>query len=308
MTTNSTNLTPTEPLATTGTGVRNKTAARVSADSLSALLTMLALGGVIAIAGFMSPKEFITPESGIGYYLGITGSLMMVVMLIYPVRKRVRSLRVIGSVKAWFRAHMLLGVVGPTLIIVHTNFSLGSTNGQVALFCMIIVSLSGFIGRYLYRQIHHGLYGHRATLRELQQQSGRLRENSSMQKLGLQVIDARLATLEAQIEEGAQGPLDAIVFPFRQSLRTRYLHFVVMKDLRKTLTMRASESTVIAANRDRLIKTTGQYLSQRLRISRKVVMFRMYEKLFSLWHVLHIPLFLILVGAAILHIWAVHAY
>merc|ERR1711879_716280 len=61
----------------------------------------------------------------------------------------------------------MFGVLGPTLILFHSNFSLGSTNSRVALFCMLLVAGSGLIGRYLYSRIHFGLYGKRASLVEL---------------------------------------------------------------------------------------------------------------------------------------------
>ena len=35
----------------------------------------------------------LTPENGAGYCLGIVGSSLMVLLLLYPLRKRVRSLR-----------------------------------------------------------------------------------------------------------------------------------------------------------------------------------------------------------------------
>jgi hypothetical protein len=33
-----------------------------------------------------------------------------------------------------------------------------------------------------------------------------------------------------------------------------------------------------------------------------------YERLFALWHVLHVPLFILLVITAIIHVVAVHLY
>jgi hypothetical protein len=40
----------------------------------------------------------------------------------------------------------------------------------------------------------------------------------------------------------------------------------------------------------------------------KAAAFGVSERLFSLWHVLHIPLFFVLVVAAIIHVVAVHFY
>ena len=40
----------------------------------------------------------------------------------------------------------------------------------------------------------------------------------------------------------------------------------------------------------------------------KAARFGMYERMFALWHVLHMPLFFLLVLSAILHVIAVHLY
>ena len=41
---------------------------------------------------------------------------------------------------------------------------------------------------------------------------------------------------------------------------------------------------------------------------RKAAMFAFYERLFALWHVLHLPLFFLLIFTATLHVVAVHTF
>jgi hypothetical protein len=102
------------------------------------------------VAGYLlREQEFITPKQGIGYWLGITGGIMMLVLLLYPLRKRLRFLRFLGATKHWFRIHMAFGLMGPLLILYHCNFKLGSINSQVALYCMMLVAGSGIIGRHV---------------------------------------------------------------------------------------------------------------------------------------------------------------
>src|SRR5262249_30513094 len=101
------------------------------------------------------------------YWLGIGGSGLMLVLLLYPLRKRIRSLRAIGTVTFWFRAHMILGVIGPVLILWHANFRLGSINCSVALVTMLVVAGSGVIGRYLYSKIHLGWTGAKRRVRRV---------------------------------------------------------------------------------------------------------------------------------------------
>jgi len=131
------------------------------------LIFATALVAVLWISWLNRDDSGLTPESGAGYWLGIVGSSLMVLLLLYPLRKRVRFLRLLGTVAFWFRAHMVLGILGPTLILLHANFRLGSINSNVALAAMLVVATSGIIGRYLYGKIHLGLYGRKAVVREI---------------------------------------------------------------------------------------------------------------------------------------------
>src|ERR1700761_8217834 len=134
---------------------------------------VLLLGMQLPVAHYLSPK------SGFGYAIGIVGGVLILMQLLYAVRKRVRSLRFLGSIPGWFQTHMILGIVGPVCILVHCGFSLGATNSNIALFSMLTVAGSGIFGRYFYSKIHHGLYGRKANLAELQERASELRERST---------------------------------------------------------------------------------------------------------------------------------
>ncbi len=109
-------------------------------------------------------ERYITPHRGFGYSLGIVGGSMMALLLIYSARKRAAWLSWIGTIPAWFQIHMVLGVVGPILILFHCNFHLGASNSNVALICMLLVAGSGVVGRYIYTRLHARMDGHQDTL------------------------------------------------------------------------------------------------------------------------------------------------
>src|SRR6202011_2127990 len=135
---------------------------------------------LVLIIGIQLPvTHYMSPKSGLGYAIGIVGGVLILSQLLYAVRKRVRSLSFLGSVPKWFQTHMVLGIVGPVCILLHCGFSLGATNSNIALFSMLTVAGSGIFGRYFYAKIHHGLYGRKATLSELQERAQELRERST---------------------------------------------------------------------------------------------------------------------------------
>ena len=56
-------------------------------------LTIIALG----IGWQLKSRELISPADGLGYWLGIIGGSMMLTLLLYPLRKRIRILSFLGQ-------------------------------------------------------------------------------------------------------------------------------------------------------------------------------------------------------------------
>ena len=50
------------------------------------------------------------------------------------------------------------------------------------------------------------------------------------------------------------------------------------------------------------------YVDRRIAATRRVAGFEAYERLFSLWHALHLPLIFILLVAGVVHVIAVNVY
>jgi len=264
---------------------------------------VLAVFTLAVVIGPWTPaREYINPESGIGYWLGIVGGSLMLLLLVYPLRKRKANLQPVGSVKGWFRAHMILGIVGPGLVLYHCNFTLGATNSNVALFCMVFVAASGLVGRYLYARIHNGLYGQRAKLAELHVEANRLRESAGLTRLLPELI-AVLDASEKRITRGS-GVSRALRAAFVTWSERRRLNSYVSRALRTAGARRA----VVADHADGLRAAALRYGSHRLSAARRVAEFEACERMFSLWHVMHIPLFILMIIAAVVHVVAVHIY
>jgi hypothetical protein len=285
--------------------------APVRARPAGRLITVPRVFFLITVAligwGYSFPTEqYLTPQSGVGYALGIVGGSSMLLLLVYPLRKRIRALSFIGTTKRWFQAHMALGVIGPVLVLFHSNFSLGAANSNVALACMLVVSGSGLFGRYFYTRIHHGLHGHKASLAELRDHAEKLRWVTT-------AVDF-LPDLVSRIEREEQGIVtrcEATLVLLRPLVgfagvlvARRRLHRYVAQQVR-------SLRGAVGDSRERrrqLRRTAGVYVDDRLAATRRVLEFSAFERLFSLWHALHLPLFLMLLVAGIAHVIAVHVY
>jgi hypothetical protein len=264
---------------------------------------------VLLLVGWLVPTErYITPRRGIGYALGIIGGSMMLLLLLYSARKHVSWLKFLGPTLSWFRYHMLLGVLGPLCILYHANFGLGATNSNVALFSMLTVASSGLIGRYIYARIHHGLYGSKLSLGELKTGAEGLRAHSGAFGFLPELVSRLESTENKLLAAGPHLPVlgiaKLVVVALLSIASRRQLRGYVRRGLRAA----AKTSPVIAAERKRLRRTAFTYIDKRLAATRRVAGFQSYERLFSLWHALHIPLLFILIAAGIVHVIAVNVY
>jgi len=213
-----------------------------------------------------------------------------------------------GRLRGWFRVHMALGILGPLAIAFHCNFHLGSLNASVALLSMTIVVASGIAGRYLYSKIHHGLYGSRATLDELRDSLGHDEEHLLAYLAGAPVFRDRLTEFEAYAFAERRGIVRRVAHLVILPVRTRRERRLLSDCISQSIKEQSRENHWNWAERRRRKRQAQRHLRAHLTAIRKVAVFGFYEGVFALWHVLHLPLFLVLLVAAAIHIVAVHRY
>jgi len=213
------------------------------------------------------------------------------------------ALALLGSTRRWFQVHMVLGIAGPLLVLFHANFTLGATNSNVALFCMLVVAGSGLFGRYFYAQIHHGLYGRKATLAELKAYALRLRSETTAIDFLPQLVD-RLDAEERDIIVASDR-----AWILARPLVSSVAAWHARRRLRRFVRSEArTHGTDHSARRSSVIASAMRQVDERVRAVRRVCAFGAYERLFSIWHAFHLPLFLMLLVAGIVHVVAVNVY
>jgi len=110
------------------------------------LITLVYFFVAILLGGIPPASEFF------GHSLGIFGFvLMLATETLYTVRKRSRFARW-GRLSTWLQIHIITGIVGPYLVLLHSSWKFQGLAGVVMLLTVLIV-LSGFIGRYIYTAI-----------------------------------------------------------------------------------------------------------------------------------------------------------
>ena len=77
---------------------------------------LLAGAAALLVVGWLArDARALTAEEGLGYALGLAALGCMLLLLVYPLRKRLKILAFIGATKSWFRIHMILGTSMPVV-------------------------------------------------------------------------------------------------------------------------------------------------------------------------------------------------
>lgn len=288
-----------EPMATqSDTSFISSRQTGLSASKLERLVSIAVLAAValaIVLGWLNRQARWIDPEQGIGYALGVIGASMMVLLLAYPLRKHTkRKLRPAGSVGFWFRFHMLLGLAGPLAILYHSRFTFGSLNSAVALSAMIVVASSGLIGRFLYSRVHRGYSDRKLELRSLKDEMHGMLQVLAREGVSQEEIRERLQPFEQDAVEAGRAFWTSARAVIGLGLRTRTAERRLLRSLTK-----------LGGDHAQDVAQTAVYFFQ---ASRRAAEFAFYDRLLRLWHLLHLPLFILMVAAVILHIVAVHMY
>jgi hypothetical protein len=276
----------------------------------TAAIAGYAFAAVAVVVGYWLTRgrELFDTQDGFGYWLGVVGASLMATLLLYPLRKRVRFMHSLGATRHWFRMHMVFGVLGPVLILYHCNFSLGSLNDTVALVCTLLVAVSGLVGRYVYAKVHVDLDGHRATLEQLSD-SARITAVQRREAVALVPgLIERLTAYDAIVLTPPKSTLAAVLLPLKLAATTRFEGLRLSWFAGRQLRLLAKQSDIVRSQRAELRQSITRFIREHLKRVRRVAEFGSYERMFSIWHVFHLPFFYMLVVAALIHVLAVHMY
>ena len=154
--------------------------ARPVVIALAAIAVVNAVGAPYYLA---SPAErvrsalhpWLKPSGTIGQAAGILSFALFTFIWLYPLRKKLGRARFLGAVGRWLDVHIAAGLVLPVLAATHASWRFSGLIG-LGYAAMLVVSLSGVVGRYLYTRIPRSRSGLELTAEEAQQEHDRLLE------------------------------------------------------------------------------------------------------------------------------------
>jgi len=222
-------------------------------------------------------------------YTGVIGTALMIIAAIYPIFRRMKLFRWMASNTMWFDFHLMAGVVGPMFVILHSALRL-DTWVSAAFWSMIIVVVSGFLGRYLYTLVPGLSSG--VELEELDHERA-FQQARPRLTVPMAEIDRELAVQRAKAQAVAASPSVAramwwLIFqdigriPRTLARRARLRQLGVDRKTRKDLARRAARMIVIA---------------------RRQVVAPKAQLLLNSWKKVHVPFTVVLTAFAAVHIW-----
>ena len=240
---------------------------------------------------FFDPNHIaLKPSGSWGHGFGIIGTLMMIIgVAVYMIRKRVRTFLNFGYLKNWLELHIFLCTLGPVLVLYHTAFKFGGIV-SVSFWSMVLVVLSGVVGRFIYVQIPRTIEG---------------------QEMGINAINDLRVNLTAKVNEAID--IDQKVMSDFQLLaspeRYKQLSFPValtytMKDFFKIrLLMMKIRRIVNKAGLSKVIKKDIiRAAKAEIILSRRIGLLRTFHKLFRYWHIAHLPFAITMFVIMLVHV------
>ena len=149
---------------------------------LSVTVAVAAAWVVEAFLGIGKPSPF--AHSKQGHLTGWVGLGTTLLVFVYPIKKRIGQNR--RWPRHWFRVHLVAGVTGPLLILLHSGAHLHAFVPSLALAAMAVVVVSGIVGQGV----------HYLVLRTLNDRRRQLHD----QGLNADEVEAHLHRMAAQEE------------------------------------------------------------------------------------------------------------
>ena len=259
-------------------------------------IAIVAMGAVTALYLWRIRSGTLASSDFFGHGLGVIGFLLMLATeTLYSLRKRARG-RALGRLSNWLQWHIVMGIVGSYMVLLHTAWQFQGLAGVVTLL-MAVVVLSGFVGRYIYTAIPRTLDGVEVTLDSLEQRR--------------EAVSEELAVLARTSPDTASAIGDAIV---------------ILKGARPNVAGGVASilGRTLIANRDhaalrRAIKVlrrldaaaagrAGALLDEQITLQRQLGALATARRLMSLWHTVHVPLGVALFVLSFVHIGAAIYY
>jgi hypothetical protein len=233
------------------------------------------------------------PSGPLGLGFGLAGAALFLFMWLYPLRKHLHALRRLGNLGGWLRVHILAGLTLPVAVAVHAGWRFTGLIG-LGYAAMMLVVLSGVVGRYLYSHIPRRQNGLELSRDEVTNERRALITRIAA-ATALEPTEVARA-LDPGPERGSgSGLAGTVVRLVAGDLARRR----AMRDLaRRWSQPRAGQP----APDPRVLAEAVRLARRELALGQQMRMLEATHRVFAWWHVAHLPVAITAFAAILVHV------
>ena len=269
---------------------------------LTLLLIALAVICVVGAPYYLGPMAarvrnplhpWLKPSGYIGQSAGLLALALFLFLWLYPLRKKFRWLAFTGAIARWLDAHVVAALGLPLLVAVHAAWHFRGVIG-LGFWSMMLVWLSGLVGRYLYARIPRSRAGVELTLDEIAaRRDGLLQQMSLHSGLDRATIETALQpAVRTTRRTGIWGTLVRMV-------ADDFARRATERRLRRALEARGRQHGRLDKTAIRMVLVLAR---QEVKLEQQVRMLDATHAIFRYWHVLHRPVAVAALVAVLVHV------
>jgi thioredoxin reductase len=178
----------------------------VRALGFGLLLALLALGWALlnrdyyALPAVERPVHakhlWLRPGQGLGLALGIAACALIVGNLAYLLRRERRSPFTFGSLQGWMTMHVATGILALLCAALHAGMDARNTVGGHAFLGLVLLLVTGAIGRYFYAYVPRAANGRELDVAEVKRRVASLLDTlDSSQRAFVERVEAEIHAL-----------------------------------------------------------------------------------------------------------------
>ena len=235
---------------------------------------------------------WLKPSGYIGQSAGLLALALFLFLWLYPLRKKFRWLAFTGAISRWLNAHVLAALLLPLLVAVHAAWRFRGVIG-LGFWSMMVVWLSGIVGRYIYTRIPRGRAGVELTREEIARRRGALLDQIAQQTgLDRTAVEGILAPAPTTGRLGVWGT-------FKRMIADDFARRAAERRLRRLWAARGSHRRPADGA---AISAVLRLASQEVALAQQARMLDATQSVFRYWHVLHRPVAIAALVAVLVHV------
>ena len=234
---------------------------------------------------------WLRPSGYVGQTAGIVALLVFLFLWLYPLRKHASWLKWTGPLSTWLNVHVTVALVLPFLAALHAGWRFEGLIG-LGYWSMIVVCLSGIVGRYLYIHIPRSAAGLELSAEEIARERGELLEEIS------RAVDLPTAQVESLLRsELASSEGLGVLATLGQMIKDEAARRRAVRALGR-ISARRPNSKLDRRSLRRAVRLARRQMA----LTQQARLLVATRRVFRLWHIAHRPFAIAALAALLVHV------